>query len=268
MFFKRTDNLTSNLTSYDFLKCVTVIFMMIDHTGAFFLTDEPWWRVFGRLGFPAFFFLAGYTNNRSVSKELWMGAAILIFVSALFGMNIFALNALVSYICIRVFMTPHYQRYFAGWELLLYATVAFILLAYPTNHLFEYGTMAFMIAMMGYATRHKDDISIGRILRIIFFATVVIAVSVIENITFRFDGLLGWACFGLLSVMAIILFNFKAAEYPRLTKALPKPITWLIQFCGRYTLEIYVIHLTLIKAYIFFFMNDGRFEWFEPKIGL
>lgn len=267
MFFKRTDHLTTNLTSYDFVKCVTLIFMLIDHTGAFFIPDDPWWRVFGRLGFPAWFFLAGFSDSRSVSKELWIGAAILIAVTMILGMNIFALNALVSYICIRIFMTPHYQRYFSSWELLLYVTFAMTLLAYPTNHIFEYGTLAFMVAMMGYATRHKDDISIGKSGRIVFFSAVIIATSIIEINLFNFDMEQGLTCVALLSVAAVILFHFKRAEYPQLTQQFPKPLTSLIQFCGRYTLEIYVIHLVLVRTYVFFFMNDGRFEFMEPRIG-
>ena len=79
MFFAKRDNLPLNLTSYDVVKCLTLLFMLVDHVGAFFLTDELWWRVAGRLGFPVWFFLAGYLPvEKKISQELWVGAALLI----------------------------------------------------------------------------------------------------------------------------------------------------------------------------------------------
>lgn len=265
MFFKRTDNLTSHLTSYDFLKFITVIFMLIDHTGAFFLTDELWLRVFGRLGFPAWFFLAGYSNSKSVSRDIWIGAAILIATTIIFGMNVFSLNALVSFIAIRICMTHFYEKYFASWELLIYVTAFMLLIALPTNYIFEYGTLAFLFAMMGFATRHKDKISIGQKGRILFFAVVIFSASYLQKLTFSFDILQWGVCLSLFIIASFVFFHFKSVEYPVITQKTPKALRAFIQFGGRYSMEIYVIHLFLIKAYLFFFMNDGRFEFMTPK---
>lgn len=266
MFFKRTDNLTHNLTSYDFLKFVTVLFMLTDHVGAYFITDEIWWRVVGRLGFPAWFFLAGYSDSKKISPTLMFGAAVLIFENIMFGEYLFPANALVSFICIRIFMSHYYKNYFAGWEVLLYVMVAFILLAVPTGYIFEYGTLAFMFAMFGHAVRHKDQLGIGRNARILFCATVAVSVAVIESMIFNFDLLETSVCVVFISAISLVLYRFKRAEYPELTAKMPKPITALIQFGGRYTMEIYVIHLSLIKAYLFFMDKAGHFEWFSPTI--
>ena len=266
MFFKRTDHLTSHLTSYDFLKCITVLFMFADHIGAFFIQDEVWWRVVGRLGFPAWFFLAGYSKSKTISPTLWFGAAILFFENVMFGEYLFPANALVSFICIRIFMAHYYKNYFAGWEVLLYATVAFMILAVPTGYIFEYGTLAFMFAMFGYAVRNKEELGIGNKVRILFCATVAISVSLIESGIFHFTVLQSIVCVGLISTMSLVMFHFKQVEYPALTAKLPKPLTKLIQFGGRYTLEIYVIHLFFIKMYLFFMDTHGQYEWFSPTI--
>jgi hypothetical protein len=266
MFFKRTDNLTHNLTSYDLLKCVTVLFMFADHIGAFFIQDEMWWRVVGRLGFPAWFFLAGYSKSRAITPNLWFGAAILFFESAMFGEYLFPMNALVSFICIRIFMGHYYRIYFAGWEFLLYATIAFLILAVPTGYIFEYGTLAFLFAMFGYAVRNSEELGIGKKVRILFCATVAISVALLESVIFTFDTIQTIACVGLIGAMSVVLFNFKRAEYPSMTEKLPKPLTAIIQFGGRYTLEIYVIHLFFIKIYMFFTAPEGTFEWFSPTI--
>jgi len=266
MFFKRSDNLTSNLTSYDFLKCITVLFMFADHVGAYFIPDEPWWRVAGRLGFPAWFFLAGYSNDKGVSPKLWLGAGILILGNVMFGTYIFPLNALASYICIRIFMTHGYPKYFSHWEPLLYSTFALILLAYSTNYIFEYGTLAFLLAMFGYSVRHQDELGIGRVIQILFAVVVAIAVSIVQITTFGFHGMLAVVCFVFLCAMCFVLYHFKRAEYPQLTQKLPRPVVAIIQFGGRYTLEIYVIHLMLIKAYLFFADTSDQFQWFMPRL--
>lgn len=266
MFFKRTDHLTSNLTSYDFLKCITVLFMFTDHIGAYFIQDEIWWRVIGRLGFPAWFFLAGYSNSRSISPTLWFGAAVLFFESMILGEYLFPANALVSFICIRIFMTPHYKNYFKGWEILLYSTVAFMILSVPTGYVFEYGTLAFMFAMFGYAVRHKEDLGIGRKVRILFCATVAVSVALIESHIFHFDAAQTLVCVILISAMSLVMYHFKQAEYPALTAKLPSFLTTIIQFGGRYTMDIYVIHLFLIKIYMFCMDKQGQLEWFSPTI--
>lgn len=266
MFFKRTDNLTTNLTSYDFLKFATVLFMFADHIGAFFIPEDVWWRVLGRLGFPAWFFLAGYSKSREVSATLWVGAGILCFESYMFGGYMFPANALVSFICIRVFMAHYYKYYFAGWEGLLYCTVAFLLLAVPTGYIFEYGTLAFMFAMFGYAVRNKNELGIGNKIRILFCATVAVSVGFLQSYIFKFDFPQSMACVGLICAMSLVMFHFKRAEYPSLTEKLPRPLTALVQFGGRYTLEIYVIHLVAIKTYMFFVLHAGETKWFSPSL--
>lgn len=266
MFFKRTDNLTSNLTSYDFLKCITVLFMFTDHIGAYFIQDEIWWRVFGRLGFPVWFFLAGYSKSKEVGATLWIGAAILLFENVMFGDYLFPANALVSFICIRIFMAHYYKNYFAGWEVLLYSTVAFTLLAVPTGYIFEYGTLAFMFAMFGCAVRNKNELGIGNKIRILFCVTVAISVAALESFIFRFNLAESLVCMTLICSMSLVMFYFKPLEYPVLTRKLPTPLTRLIQFGGRYTLEIYVIHIFVIKAYLFFVSKAGMHQWFSPTL--
>lgn len=266
MFFRRTDNLTPNLTSYDFLKFVTVLFMFADHIGAYFIQDETWWRVVGRLGFPVWFFLAGYSKDKGIKSDLWLGAGLLVFANVMFGDYLFPANALVSFICIRIFMTHQYQRSFSNWEILLYTTVAFILLAIPTGYMFEYGTLAFMFAMFGYAVRNKNELGIGNKIRILFCIVAPISIAVLESHIFHFNFIQSIVCIGMICAMSFVMFYFKAAEYPQLTQRLPRPVTALIQFGGRYTLEIYVIHLIAIKAYLFLSGAEVGHQWFSPTL--
>ncbi len=265
MFFKRTDNLPLNLTSYDLVKCATVIFMLIDHVGAFFLPEYTWLRVVGRLGFPAWFFLAGYSKSKEIGQTLWVGALLLVSGNMVFGQYVFPANALVSYMCIRFFMSHSYARMFSNWEMLLYATLALFLLSIPTNFMFEYGTLAFLFAMFGYAVRNKDELGVGNIVRTFFCGIVVVGGSLFQTITFGFDDTQSIVCLVEFSVMGLVLYFFSQAEFPKLTAALPNAVNAVIRFGGRYTLEIYVFHLLAIKAYLLY-ANYGFYKWFTPTL--
>ena len=265
MFFKRTDNLPLTLTSYDFLKCATLLFMLIDHIGAFFLPEYQWLRVVGRLGFPAWFFLAGYSKSKDIGQTLLVGAALLVSANMVLGQYILPANALVSYIFIRLFMSHSYARMFSNWELLLYATFAMIILSLPTNFMFEYGTMAFLFAMFGYAVRNKNELGISNNARILFCVFVAVSVGVIQAALFGFNDVQSIVCIAEICAVSLILFHFQQAEFPKLTAALPNAVNAVIRFCGRYTLEIYVFHLLAIKAYLLY-ADYGFYKWFTPTL--
>lgn len=265
MFFAKRDEISPSLTSYDFIKCATVLFMFVDHIGAFFLPEYTWLRVIGRLGFPAWFFLAGYSKSREVSPTLWVGALLLVSGNMVMGQYIFPANALVSYICIRLFMSNIYVRSFSNWEMLLYATVALFFLSVPTNFMFEYGTMAFLFAMFGYAVRNKNELGINNIVRIVFCAFVAISVSFLQALLFGFDKIQSAVCIAEICGVSLLLFFFRQKEFPKLTAVLPSCVTAVIQFGGRYTLEIYVFHLLMIKAYLLY-AHYGVYTWFHPTI--
>jgi hypothetical protein len=265
MFFRRTDNLPSTLTSYDLLKFATVIFMLVAHLGAFFFLDETWWRVLGRLGFPAWFFLAGYSRGKEVGQTLWVGALLLVSANMVLGQYMLPANALVSYIAIRIFMTPSYKKCFSNWEILIYASVALVFLSVPTNFMFEYGTMAFLFAMFGYAVRNKDDLGVSNPVRVAFCIFTVLVVGGMQTLLFGMDIIQSIVCMIEFIAVGFILFNFKSLEFPKITAALPNAVNDVIRFGGRYTLEIYVFHLIAIKMYLLY-ANYGFYKWFTPTM--
>lgn len=263
MFFKRTDHLTSNLTSYDFIKFAALILMLLDHLGAFFMQDELWLRMLGRMSFPVFFFLAGYSANNKVKTDIFLGAVILLGGSAALGSYIFPLNALFTYVFIKMFLRVSAEKTFSGWEPLLYTFAALMFLAWPTNQIFEYGSFGFLIGLMGYAVRHHETIHLRPWMTKLFFVATLIPVALWQCYTFNFNTLMSWGCILSLLGMGYIFYHFKYIEFPSLTERLGAPVSKLIQFGGRYTLEIYVIHLLMIKAYMLY-AQYGHYNWFSP----
>ena len=48
----------------DWLKTVAIISVSVGHFGHFFVEDDRWWSVFGRIAAPTFFFLLGYAQHQ------------------------------------------------------------------------------------------------------------------------------------------------------------------------------------------------------------
>ena len=67
------------------------------------------------------------------------------------------------------------------------------------------------------------------------------------------------------SVIGYVLYRFQAHEYPALTQALPLAVVRSLQFFGRYTLEIYVVHVALLGV-LQKVLSDGPIHWFQPSL--
>ena len=58
----------------DWLKTAAIIAVSVGHFGHFFVEDDRWWSVFGRLAAPTFFFFIGYAQSRTVPPYwIWLG---------------------------------------------------------------------------------------------------------------------------------------------------------------------------------------------------
>ncbi len=250
------------LTSYDFLKAFAVIFMIADHVGFYFFPEDTWWRVAGRLCVPVWFFLIGYARSRDTGLRLWIGAALLAAGGMTVGMSVFPLNVLATMIIVRVILDP-LMGAISRSRLLFWAACVFMaLLALPTEEIFEYGTQAILMAMVGWLARRRDEWELPRQTREQYFIFALTSFLVVQFIHFGFDSTqFTILCFGILGVIGGLLY-FKPRTYPRLTARLPRSVVFLFQVMGRRTLEIYVTHLLLFKALGLMLFPD-RFQLFH-----
>lgn len=257
--------LPTALTSYDLLKALAVIIMIIDHSGYYLFLDEPWFRAIGRIGFPVWFFLVGYSRRRDFSVSLFIGAALLVASNFLCGLSIFPLNALVTIILIRFILDPLMKLALKNPIFLLLALVVVTGVSVPSFPVSEYGTLGLLLAMFGYVVRHKpafaavgagpDIVAKGMALY------CLLTFLVLEQWFFMFvQGPLLFLVCGTSAVMWILL-NFRAVDFPRLTNAMPRVATVVVQFMGRHTMEIYVIHLLVLKI-VGVMIDPTRFDWF------
>ncbi|MGI9373700.1 MAG: TraX family protein, partial [Hyphomicrobiales bacterium] len=62
----RSHQLTQVIDKTDWLKSAAILFVAIDHYGYFFIENNEWWSVVGRLAAPIFFFLLGYAETKRI----------------------------------------------------------------------------------------------------------------------------------------------------------------------------------------------------------
>jgi hypothetical protein len=86
----------------DWLKTAAIVLVSIDHIGHFFMQDDYWWGVFGRLAAPTFFFLIGYAQTRTVPHYwIWLGIILTLLESWNAGWTWVAPNILLSFALVR-----------------------------------------------------------------------------------------------------------------------------------------------------------------------
>lgn len=264
-FIKRSEKLPEALTSYDLLKSLALILMVVDHIGYFFFPEETWFRVLGRMSVPIWFFLIGFANVRQVQPTIWIGAIAVMVSSYITGEYILPLNILFSLAIARLWIdrlmvgTLRSYEGFAGMFFLLF------FLSFPSMLLSEYGTMGMMFTVFGYLRKHKENLTIHP-LALFGFLTAVgafyITVSslTIESLSYsQLFTMVG----GVFCIMTV-LFHFRSYVFEGLSDKL-RLIIWPFKIMGRHTLLIYVLHIIVLRLVMVAF-EDERFGFLELKI--
>jgi hypothetical protein len=258
------------LTAHDLLKAAALIFMILDHVGHFFYPELDWLRIVGRFSAPIWFFLIGYTGTRKVPDTWWYGGGILSLSAALIGGYLLPLNILFTLAITRIVIDAVDRQAQRGVFFFLLIIIALLLLAFPSTYLFEYGTLGLVWAMYG-AHRRREQGKPPRPERDATLLTLMVA------ITFVFQALflrvlspveyLGLAVG--ISATFLVLMGFAPAVFPRADQIMPRPAK-LFRLLGRWTLEIYIIHLLLfrITAYGLYPEKYGflRYDIFIPPL--
>jgi hypothetical protein len=243
----------------DWLKTAAIILVTVDHFGYFFMEDDRWWSVFGRLAAPAFFFLLGYAQTRTVPfRWIWLGVILTLLESWNDDWTWVAPNILLSLALIRL-ARPYVQillqrRTWIAFILLVSALVAVLPIA---ANVVDYGAEGWLWALFGLCQRmYVDDRSAadmntatqspGRnakssaLMRLLACLIAVVVYVWQEQAEFSFPRI-HFAAFilgvGILSA-GLCLFRRGPSGIQPL-----EPISRSLRFIGRHTLEVYAIPL-------------------------
>lgn len=266
MFTTDRSHLPKTVTSYDVWKTLAVVLMIVDHIGFYMFYGDNEWRLVGRLCVPIWFFLVGYASSRDTSPRLWLAALILLMANPVTGQYLLPLNILFSILFVRYCLDPFIAKASQSAGDIFMGGAVLVLLAVPSWYIFEYGTLGLALALLGYIARHRSELNIGREKEIVLFFLVMVFFILLQQVGFEFSlyefTLMALGC----SIISLILFyGFRAEKSAETSWLNLFPIRIFLQVCGRYTLEIYVLHLILLKA-IALMNGDNPLDPFE--IGL
>jgi hypothetical protein len=178
-------------------------------------------------------------------------------------MPIFPIPILGTFLLVRAIIDPLMRFATRDNRTHILVNGALFLLALPSIYLFEYGTPGLMLAMFGWSVRQSQDKSPvmpeDRLHQQMGWSAINFLFW--ETLTFNFDrvhsavlsaGVLGTLC---------VLMYFRSREFPRFAKPSMAPLRWILQFGGRWTLEIYVAHVIIFQT-IASLMDPARFPAF------
>lgn len=258
----RPARLPAAITSYDLLKTFAMLTMVVDHVGVYLFPDQIGWRILGRMSLPVWLFLVGFARSRDLGPALFAGALITLLGNLVFGQHLLPANILFTIIVTRLLIDGIMRRALASRPAFLGEVLLLVLLA-PTLVLFEYGSHAFLWAMAGYLSRHRDRVGASAPAVLGFLAFVGLVHATTQAYLLETDPPQSLAIgLGVLAV-AVVLAGFRPATYPRLTRRLAPLLVGTIHLLGRQSLALYVGHLLLLQAMaaVLVWEHDWLLQW-------
>lgn len=238
------------VTTTDLLKFAGLVFVLVDHFGAYFVADETWWRLLGRLAAPIFFFLIGFARSRAVPWIWLVFGVVLTATDALESGSLgdATLNILLNFALLRGALLPLAEAWVlpSAWRTAALVAVC-VLLIPSTDHLIEYGTAGWLWALAGLAHRRALDQPdrLGAWIRTAIAAVTGAAYAGREIDDFAFDALQAAALLGLVAGLVLLLLRFRRTE----SGWQPGPaVAAGLQVGGRYSLEIYALSLFAMQV--------------------
>ena len=226
------------------------------------MEDDRWWSVFGRLAAPAFFFLLGYGQTRTVPlRWIWLGVILTLLDSWNHDWTWVAPNILLSLALVRL------ARPYVQILLRRHAWIAFILLASAlvavspiAANIVDYGAEGWLWALFGLCQRrYVDDRSAddwnaaarglppatanaksSALMRLLACLLAAVVYVWQEQAEFSFTRV-QFAVFVLgVAILSIGLCRFLRSR-SRIQP--PEAMSGVLRFIGRHTLELYAIPL-------------------------
>lgn len=209
--------------TYDLLKAIAVLAMVADHGGVYLWPEQLWWRVVGRIAFPLFLFLVGYSGQQRVTASLLAMATIVSLLDYADSGTVFPLNILWA-----IALT----RWYLGRSSLTttYAHLLPLMLAWPfIAPVLAYGTTPLLVGIAGAGLRH----ALSTVSKTVLGLTLLFhCITQLVSFDFSLGQQLGTSA--VIILLGTVLYRFQMHPLP-----LPRWIVWL----SRYALEVYVLHL-------------------------
>ncbi len=225
--------------SYDMAKFMAIFFMIIDHLGNFFFPETWFLRGLGRLAFPIFFFLIGYSRYFATSWNLlFIGVAITIYRGTLTGIWQ-PFDILISAFLVRIIMDILIRKNMLSGINLLVVIFGVVIWHFGVLLIFSYGAIGVLFAICGYLKRLENEGQPQRYLPVIILATVLMD-FIFQNLVW--DKAINYI--DIFSVVSVFLVYYFVSFEVKIINIKNKFLRETIMFFSRNSLFIYWAHFT------------------------
>jgi hypothetical protein len=239
------------INSHDLVKILAILTMAIDNVGLYFMYDNIWMRVIGRIAPPLFFYLVGYSGSYKFKYQiLALGIALCLiqfFVSNNPSLieNIIPVNILINFVLIKAILNRFDLAKMRSSSLILLLAIL-ILISEETRTYIQYGSLGLSIAIGSRLINKRHP-----------FGRPWIIISTTAYFLLQMDSLLFiWPNVSMQVILMVILLLalifalslFLFLKYKLRTFTVNS--TWLRTICiyvSRYSLQIYFFHLAALQ---------------------
>jgi hypothetical protein len=238
------------VTTTDAWKLFALAFVLIDHYGFYFDPDEAWWRLFGRLASPVFFFFIGFARTRTVPWTWIAFGFVITAVDYITSPRDILINILLNFTLVRLFL-PTIEAHVMPYPLRLAALAATSAAVIPVlDPVLEYGGEGWLWALFGLSHRlfleHGDGFSLWRRYALALAAAAAYIVREIHD--YGFDTLQSAVLVAMIVAEVLVLLRFRRED---LAWQPPSAVRPVFAFAGRRSLEIYALTLLAMQLLAF-----------------
>lgn len=243
MIFTDYKKYGNEINAHDVIKCVAIILMVIDHVGKYFYPDINEFRLIGRMAFPLFMFLIGWSLQYDFRKSLLFFALALTAVDIVTHQAILPLNILYAILLTRVVIGWLHKGSYVKTHLFVIFALLFVWWL-PLRLLVDYSTTAIMFAICGYLVRKK-----ARDKKVIsFFVLTAVFHIATQSLFFNFSPI---QVAIMISAIAIIVWGMFHYEFEKFTSYKKNSALIIPMFLARNSLQLYFLHLAVIKIVLY-----------------
>lgn len=234
--FTRIYKYDNELNSYDVIKFLAIITMIIDHIGYYLVENNEYLRATGRLAAPLFFFITGYISNYKIKPAILVYGIIITGIF-FYSRNDLYINILLVFASIKWILArwrPDEQRIVTLMSILglIYMTSS------VSRYFIDYGFFGFAYAVVG---RLKATGFNAWFAALMMLSTFLVQM---RDIIISHDNIYMLA---ILYVVAILLFLTALLFRYQVIKINSTALKNSMLICSRYSLEIYFWHVLLLE---------------------
>ncbi|NJO17229.1 MAG: hypothetical protein HC877_16240 [Thioploca sp.] len=234
--FTRIYKYDNELNSYDVIKFLAIITMVIDHIGYYLVENNEYLRAVGRLAAPLFFFITGYVSNYQIKPAILVYGIIITGIF-FYSRNDLYINILLVFASIK-WILARWRPDEQGIVTLMSILGLIYLTSSISRYFIDYGFFGFAYALVG---RLKATGFNSRFTAMMMLSTFLVQM---RDIIISHDNIYVLA---IIYVVAMLLFLTALLFRYQVIKINSTVLKNSVLICSRYSLEIYFWHVLWLE---------------------